>query len=87
MATRDEYVEKAKQQLDALNAEIDKLETKAEAASDEAKENYEKRVGQLRGEYENLKAKLADLREAGEEEIENVYQALTSSINYFKSQL
>ena len=94
MQTREDYVEKAKDQLDALNAEIDELEAKVKAASDEAQENYKVQVAQLRGEYENLKDKLADVRAAGEEagedlreDVEDVYKALTSSINYFKSQL
>ncbi|NBC15818.1 MAG: hypothetical protein GVY18_00720 [Bacteroidetes bacterium] len=94
MQTREDYVAKAKDQLDVLNAEIDELEAKVEAASDEAKEAYQVQVAQLRGEYENLKDKLADVREAGEEvgedmreDVKDVYTALTSSINYFKSQL
>lgn len=94
MQTREDYVAKAKDQLDALNAEIDELEAKVEAASDEAKEAYQVQVAQLRGEYGNLKDKLADVQEAGEdvgedlvEDVEDIYKALTSSINYFKSQL
>jgi archaellum component FlaC len=94
MQTRDDYVAKAKEELDALNAEIDELEARVDEAGDEAREAYQVQVAQLRGEYQNLKDKLADVRAAGEEtgedlreDVEDIYKALTQSINYFKSQV
>ena len=44
MNSRDEYVQKLKQQLDAWNAEAAKWEARGKAAQEEAKAEYEKQL-------------------------------------------
>jgi hypothetical protein len=48
MSNRDAYVRKLKAKLDEWNAEIDKLQAKAELAEAEAKIEYEKQLADLR---------------------------------------
>ncbi len=94
MPTRDEVIEKLKTQLDALNGKLDELEAKADAASGEAKAEYEKRIQHLNEMAQPAKDKLAELRSAGEgqwdrvsAEADKYYKALVHSFNYFKSQV
>jgi len=94
MPDRDELIEKLKQQLDTLNAKFNQLEAKADEASGEAKAEYEKRMQHLREMAQPAKDKLAELRDAGEDqwdhlsaEADKYYKALVHSFNYFKSQV
>jgi vacuolar-type H+-ATPase subunit H len=94
MPSRDEMIEKLKQQLDALNGKLDELETKADQASGEAKAEYQKRMQDLREMAQPATDKLAELRDAGEgqwdrvaAEADKYYKALVHSFNYFKSQV
>lgn len=94
MPTRDEMIESLKQQLDALNAKLDELETKASQASGDAKADYQKRMQHLSEMAQPARDKLQELRTAGEgqwdrvsAEAEKYYKALKHSFNYFKSQV
>lgn len=94
MSRRDELIEKMKQQLDALNQQIDRFEAKAREASGEAKEKYAARAEQLREMARPAQQKLGELVAAGEDrwqrledESNKVYKAFVHSYNYFKSQL
>lgn len=94
MSRRDEYVERMKQQLDDLNAQIDELEQKAEKSQADLKTKYCEQVAELRKLSAAARKKLDDLRAAGENrwdllmaEAEKVQKAFVHSFNYFKSQL
>ena len=94
MPSRDEVIDKLKQQLDLLNAKLAELEAKADQASGEAKAGYEERVQHLKEMAQPAKDKLAELRNAGEgqwdkasAEADKYYKALVHSFNYFKSQV
>ena len=94
MSRRDEFINNLKEQLDALNRQIDRFEAKAEEASGEAREKYRARVAQLREMARPAQQKLGELVAAGEDrwhrlegETEKVYKAFVHSFNYFKSQL
>jgi len=89
---RDEFVEKLKNQLDELNAEIDELEHKAQSASADARARYQAKLNEAREEGARARAKLQEVRDAGEdawddlkEEAEHAWKALQNSVNYFRS--
>lgn len=94
MPSRDEVIERLKNELDAMNTKLDELEKKAQQASGEAKVKYEERIAHLREMSQPAKDKLEELRAAGEgqwdrlsAEADKLYKALVHSFNYFKSQV
>lgn len=94
MSTRDEYIEKMKQQLDALNAQLKELEARGETVQKEFLENHQEQIAQVREHYLSAMAKLDEFKTASEEkwdamvaEGEKVHKAFVHSVNYFKSQL
>lgn len=94
MTKRDEYVAKMKSQLDDLNAEIDKLAAKSKGAKQDMQAKYKQEMADLRAQSGKARAKLDELKNAGEDtwesmvaEMEKIGDALKHSYNYFKSQL
>jgi predicted nucleic acid-binding Zn-ribbon protein len=94
MTSRETYIAKMKLQLDELDAKMDRLETKASEAKADALEKYQLEMAKLRQQSTLAKARLSDLKEAGEDkwdavvaEMEKVRDAFSHSFNYFKSQL
>ena len=94
MSKRDEVIAKMKEQLDEINAHLDELEAKARAGREELGKKYDAQVSSLRASAGTMRAKIDEIREAGDEkwealvaEGEKVQKALVRSFNYFKSQL
>ncbi|MCV2358648.1 MULTISPECIES: sll1863 family stress response protein [Roseateles] len=94
MNTRDTYVQKMKNQLDALNAKMDAVDAKAKDAKDEARAKYREEVASLRAQSKAAAAKLEDLKAAGEDrwdalvaDMDKMRDAFVHSFNYFKSQV
>jgi predicted nucleic acid-binding Zn-ribbon protein len=94
MATREEIVEKLKQQLDEWNGDIDALEAKLAEVTGPAREKLEPYLAKTREGRDQAVRKLAELKAAGEGswdklegEAEHIWKTLRQSINYFKSQL
>ncbi len=92
--TRTEYTEKMKRQLDALNANMDALATKASVAKADARETYENEMKKLRHQSKLARAKLAEISAAGEDNwdkmvagMDKVRDAFVHSFNYFKTQV
>lgn len=67
MSSRDDYVKKMHEMLDKLNAEIDALAEKAEHAQADVRDEYRKQVAQLRTRQDQVRDRLASLRDAGDE--------------------
>ncbi|MBK7000086.1 MAG: hypothetical protein IPH35_08980 [Rhodoferax sp.] len=91
---RDAYVEKMKIQLDELNENMNKLETKAQEVKDDVRHAYQEEMRKLRHESKLAGAKFDELKVSTEEtwdamvaEMEKVRDAFTHSFHYFKSQL
>ena len=83
-----------KQQLDQLNAKMDKLETRALDAKNDARAKYKEEMSKLSKQSKRASAKLEEIQAAGEDkwedmvtEMEKVRDAFKHSFNYFKSQL
>ena len=94
MSKRDDYIAKMKLQLDELDAQMSKLEAKAQVAKDDARDKYKEEMAKLRHQSRLAKGKLDDLKAAGEDkwdalvaEMEKVRDAFKHSFSYFKSQL
>jgi predicted nucleic acid-binding Zn-ribbon protein len=94
MNKRDEYVQKMKSQLDALNATMDEVEAKAKDAKEEARAKYKEEMAKLRQQSKVAATKLEDLKSAGEDrwdatvaEMDKMRDALVHSFHYFKSQI
>jgi hypothetical protein len=94
MTRRDEYIDKMKAQLDELNANMSKVEAKANTVKDNARAEYKEEMAKLRHQSKLTAGKLEDLRTAGEDawetmvtEMEKMRDAFIHSFRYFKSQV
>jgi len=83
-----------KLQLDELNAEMTRLESKAQIAKEEARDKYKEEMAKLRHQSELAVAKLDEVVAAGEDtwetmvaDMEKMREAFSHSFHYFKSQL
>ena len=93
MSKRDEYIAKMKTQLDEMNAQIDVLAEKSDHAKKDVKEKYAQEMADLRAQSAKARAKLDELKNAGEDRWENlvtemdkVRDAFKHSYTYFKAQ-
>lgn len=94
MITRDAYIEKMKTQLDELNVRMERLSKQAAEAQANVRATYDKDMAQLRAQSVHAKAKMDELKSAGEDrwdamvaEMEKVRDAFVHSFSYFKSQV
>lgn len=94
MITRDAYIEKMKTQLDELNVRMERLSNQAAEAQANVRATYDKDMAQLRAQSVHAKAKMDELKSAGEDrwdamvaEMEKVRDAFVHSFSYFKSQV
>lgn len=94
MTTREAYIEKMKTQLDELNVRMDHLGDKAAEAQANVRASYQKDMLALRTQSAEAKAKMEELKSAGEDrwdamvaEMEKVRDAFVHSFSYFKSQV
>ncbi|MHA7815239.1 MAG: sll1863 family stress response protein [Pseudohaliea sp.] len=92
MTSRDEFVQKLKDQIDALNSEIDDLEARARETSGEVEEELGKQRARVEEQREQFYARLESLKQAGEDnwermrgEAEHALKALRNSVHYFRS--
>lgn len=94
MTKKSVYIEKMKTQLDALNTNMNALETKTEETKEEARALYKEEMRKLRHQSKLAVAKLNEMKAASEDtwetmvtEMEKVRDAFTHSFHYFKSQV
>jgi ribosome recycling factor len=88
------YIESMKTQLDVLNANLNKIETKAQEAKGEARDAYFEEMRKLRHQSKLAVAKFEEIKLAGEDtwdsmvtEMDKLREAFTHSFHYFKSQV
>ena len=81
MSNIKEYIQQLQAQLDAQNAEIDKLEAKAEGASADVKIEFNNKVKELRAQQNMVTEKLPALMESGEEAWEELKAVLDSALD------
>jgi peptidoglycan hydrolase CwlO-like protein len=79
------YQQKAQAQLDGWKAELDKLKSKASAASADAQLELNETIRELQPEIEAGQAKLAELENAGEEAWESIKEGIESAWSSLRS--
>ena len=62
MGKREEYIDKLASQLKEWSAKVDELESKARAATTDAKTEYEKQIKQLKEKRDDATKKLQELK-------------------------
>lgn len=67
MSDRDAYIEKTKAMLDQWNAQIERMQAKADEAEANAKIEYQKQVEDMQARRDEAEAKLNDLRNASDD--------------------
>lgn len=72
MSEKDQYVEKAKAKLDQWNAEIDKLQAKADEADAGSRIEYQKQLDEMRAKRDEAQVRLKELAEASDDAWEDV---------------
>jgi len=63
---RDAYVQKLKGKLDEWNADIAKLEAKAEQAKADSKVQYQRQIENLKAQHVEVERKIEELSRAGD---------------------
>lgn len=91
---RDEFVERMKNQLDDINAQLTEYEEKADEAGEKARADYDAQIDKLREHGKQMQVKLEELRGASEdswdrmmEETRKLRDAFIHSWNYFRSEM
>jgi chromosome segregation ATPase len=94
MTQRDEYVQKMKSQLDALNVTVNEVEAKAGEARQAVRAKYRDEMASLRHQSQVAAAKLEELKSAGEDrweamvaEMDKLRDAFVRSFHDFKSRI
>lgn len=88
------YIEAMKTQLDELNANLHKIEVKAQEAKGDARNAYFEEMRKLRHQSKLALTKFEEIKLASEDtwdnmvaEMDKVRDAFTHSFHYFKSQV
>lgn len=82
---RDQYVKKMKAQLDEWNAEIEKLQAKAEKAEANARIEYDSQLRDLRKMRNDAQSKLSELQKAGDEAWDRLKEGFEGSWQSFQT--
>jgi uncharacterized protein YhaN len=93
--SREDFVIKLKEKIDLWNADLDKLQARADQASAEARVKYQQQIEDLHAKRGELEVKMAQLRGAGEGAWDDVRtgmeiawssmsEALSSALQRFK---
>ena len=79
MSKRDAYIKKMKAKLDEWNADIAKIEAKAESAEADMKIKYHQKIDELKQQREEATTKLDELQNSGDEAWEDIKAGLEST--------
>ncbi len=80
MGNREEYIDKLADQLKKWDAEIQKLEEKAENAKTDVKAKYTEKIDELRAKKELIQQKVKDFGEANKEALGSVKKSIEDSL-------
>lgn len=90
--SRDEFVQRLKDQLDEWNDEIGELQERAEQAQEDARIRYQQEIRRLREEQAQAQMKLQKLRDASEgaweelkDGVERAWESLEEAVARAKS--
>ena len=80
MGNREEYIDKLAARLKKWDAEIRKLEEKAENAKTDVKAKYTEKIDELRAKKESIQQKVKDFGEANKEALGSVKKSIEDSL-------
>lgn len=81
---RDEFVAKAQQEMDELNAKLAELKTKAQTLTGEAKVKIDQQIQNLEQEQKTAAQKLGELKSATGEKWNELKAGVSESVDRFK---
>lgn len=84
---REEYIDRMAAKLKEWNAEIEKLEVKAQETSSDAKKEINKEIQELRTKKQVADYKLEDIKKAGEESWKELQEESENALEDIKSSL
>lgn len=87
MGMREAYQEKMEAQLKEWGAELEKLTARADKAKAEAKIEYYKQIEALRTKQETVRAKLEELKRAGDKAWEDIKAGVENAWDELKNAL
>jgi len=87
MENRKEYIDKMAARLKEWDAEIEKLELKAETAKADVKASYNKKINELRLKKEEAHQKLEKIQDAGEDAWEELKDGAEKSWKIFEDSI
>ena len=76
MTNREAYIKKMKAKLDEWNADIAKIEAKAESAEADLKIKYNQKIDELKQQREKATTQLHELQNSGDEAWEDIKAGL-----------
>jgi ElaB/YqjD/DUF883 family membrane-anchored ribosome-binding protein len=79
MSMKEAYEKKLQAQLDEWGAEIDKIKAKADKAEADAQLDYYKQIEELQSMQQEASEKLAELKEAGDDALEDLKAGIQST--------
>ncbi len=79
MSNRDAYIKKMKAKLDEWNADIAKIEAKAESAEADMKIKYHQKIDELKQQRQEATAKLVELQGSSDEAWGDIKAGLESA--------
>jgi uncharacterized coiled-coil DUF342 family protein len=82
---REEYIDKLAAQLKEWSVKVDELESKARAATTDAKTEYEKQIKQLKDKRDNATQKLQELKGSSAEAWDTLKAGSESAWAEFKN--
>lgn len=80
MGNREEYIDKLAARLKKWDAEIQKLEEKAENAKTDVKTKYTEKADELRAKKESIQQKVRDFRNTNEETFNSIKDGIEDSL-------
>jgi uncharacterized coiled-coil DUF342 family protein len=88
MSNRDAYIKKMKAKLDEWNADIAKIEAKAESAQADMEIQYNQKIDELKQQREKATAQLDELQNSRDEAwedikagLDNAWESLGNAVN------
>lgn len=85
--SRDAYIDKMHAKMKEWNADIDKLKGKVDASGTQVRENYTKRIEELKLKRDAFKARIQKLSKAGEDSWEELKSGTEKSWNEIRKSL
>lgn len=80
MGNREEYIDKLAARLKKWDAEIQKLEDKAEKAKTDVKVTYTEKANELRANKESIQQKIKDFHDTNEETFGSIKDGIEDSL-------